>query len=58
MLKYDSEFPTKYFSEMLEYMDIDEKRFWEIIDNARSPHLWDKNEDGWFLRKPVWKEGS
>ena len=56
--KYDSEFPTKYFSEMLEYMDIDEKRFWEIIDNARSPHLWDKNEDGWFLRKPVWKEGS
>ena len=33
---------------MLEYMDIDEKRFWEIIDNARSPHLWDKNEDGWF----------
>ena len=53
--KYDSEVPTKYLSEMLEYMDIDENTFWNIIDNARSPHLWGKNEDEWYLRHPVWK---
>tara|TARA_B100000945_G_scaffold197601_1_gene158921 strand:- start:1147 stop:2388 length:1242 start_codon:yes stop_codon:yes gene_type:complete len=53
--KYDSEVPTKYLSEMLEYMDIDENTFWNIIDNARSPHLWGKNEDEWYLRNPVWK---
>ena len=53
--RYDSEVPTKYLSEMLEYMDIDENTFWNIIDNARSPHLWGKNEDEWYLRHPVWK---
>ena len=53
--RYDSEVPRKYLSEMLDYMSIDENRFWEIINNARSPHLWGKNADGWFLRHPVWE---
>jgi N-acetyl sugar amidotransferase len=53
--RYDSEVPRKYLTEMLDYMNLNEKRFWEIIDNARSPHLWDKNADGWFLRHPIWK---
>jgi len=53
--RYDAEVPRKYLTEMLEYMNLTEKRFWEIIDSARSPHLWDKNADGWFLRHPIWK---
>jgi len=53
--RYDSEVPTKYLSEMLEYMDINENKFWKIIDNARSPHLWGKNKDGWYLQHPVWE---
>tara|TARA_Y100001958_G_scaffold159622_1_gene162036 strand:+ start:3102 stop:4346 length:1245 start_codon:yes stop_codon:yes gene_type:complete len=52
--RYDSEIPRKYLPEMLDYMDMNEERFWEIIDGARSPHLWGKNSEGWFLRKPVW----
>ena len=52
--RYDSEVPRKYLGEMLNYMNIDEKQFWKIIDRARSPHLWGKNDNGWFLRYPVW----
>lgn len=51
--RYDSEFPAKYFEEILEYMDISEERFWEIIDNARSPHLWKKENGVWKLRHQV-----
>lgn len=51
--KYDSEFPAKYFNEILKYMDITEERFWEIIDRARSPHLWEKVGSEWKLRHQV-----
>lgn len=52
--RYDTEFPSKYFKEILEYMDISEERFWEVINSARSPHLWAKNENGeWFLKHQV-----
>ncbi len=51
--KYDAEFPAKYFKEILEYMDITEERFWEIIDRARSPHLWKKENGEWKLRYQV-----
>jgi len=51
--RYDNEFPKKHFKENLEYMDISEERFWEIIDKSRSPHLW-KNENGtWVLMYKV-----
>lgn len=52
--RYDHEFPNKYFHEMLEYMDIEETKFWDIIDQARSPHLWGRTESGeWVLRHKV-----
>jgi N-acetyl sugar amidotransferase len=51
--RYDAEFPAKYFHEILEYMGIEEARFWEVIDGARSPHLWARTEDGWALRHQV-----
>lgn len=51
--KYDSEFPRKYFHRFLEYMGITEERFWEVIDKARSPHLWEKEGGQWRLRKQV-----
>lgn len=51
--KYDAEFPAKYFHEILEYMGITEKRFWEVIDNARSPHLWENINGAWRLRYQV-----
>jgi len=52
--KYDNEFPGKYFKEFLEYIDINEKEFWEIVDRFRSPHLWKKDGDEWALRHTVY----
>lgn len=54
--KYDSEFPDKYFKEVLEFMGISEKVFWENINKGRPPHLWKLENGEWKLRKPVWKE--
>ena len=52
--KYDSEFPSKYFKEFLKYIDLDENKFWEILDSFRSPHLWDKdNNNQWILKETI-----
>lgn len=51
--RYDHEFPLKYFKENLEYMQISESRFWEVIDQARSPHLWENTNGEWRLRHQV-----
>jgi N-acetyl sugar amidotransferase len=51
--KYDGEFPKLYFKEFLDYTGLDEKRFWEIVDSFRSPHLWKKDGDKWTPRYVV-----
>jgi N-acetyl sugar amidotransferase len=51
--RFDGEFPRKYFSENLEYMGLTEARFWEIVDQFRSPHLWKRDGDTWVLRHRV-----
>ena len=51
---YDSEFPAQHLSDLLDYMNIDEKTFFEIIDSFRSELLWQKNENGdWSLMHQV-----
>jgi N-acetyl sugar amidotransferase len=54
--RYDDEFPHKYFREILDYMGISEDRFYEVIDGARSPHLWRLDDGKWHLRHAVWME--
>jgi hypothetical protein len=54
--KFDGEFPAKYFNEFLDYVNLDESRFTEIIEEFRTPHLWEKKSDGWHLRAPVWNQ--
>jgi N-acetyl sugar amidotransferase len=56
--RYDQEFIHKYFREILDYMDIPEERFWEIINAARSPHLWKFENGEWTLRAAVWMDGQ
>ncbi len=53
--RFDTEFPSKYFADFLDYIGIDEDGFWKVIDAARSPHLWRKVGDEWALRSPVWE---
>ncbi len=51
--KYDQEFPSKYYNEMLDYMNISDDEFWEVIDKNRSPHLWEKENGKWKLKHHV-----
>lgn len=51
--RFDHEFPKKFFAEILEYMGITEERFWEVIDKARSPHLWERVNGEWKLKHQV-----
>lgn len=53
--KYDGEFPNKYFKDFLEYADISEDFFWEVIDSWRSDHIWTKDNGVWKLRTAVYE---
>lgn len=51
--RYDGEFPSKYFREILEYMEITEEQFWRTLDAARPEHLWERVGGQWRLRRQV-----
>ena len=51
--RYDTEFPSKHFAAMLDYMGLTEEAFWETIETFRSPHLWKRQGNDWVLRHPV-----
>lgn len=51
--RYDGQFPKKYFKEFLEYLDITEKHFWEIVDRFRMPHIWEQKNGKWRLKHPI-----
>lgn len=50
--RYDEEFPVNNFKFFINYINISEEQYWEVIDNARSPHLWKKVNETWVLRHP------
>jgi N-acetyl sugar amidotransferase len=52
--KFDHEFPERYFQEFIDYIDIDENKFYNTIDKFRSGHLWDKQNSGWKLKHTVY----
>lgn len=53
--KFDQEFPAKYFNEFLEYISLSESEFWEIVNDARSPHIWEKKDNEWHLKHKIWE---
>ena len=55
--KYDGEFPDKYFSEIMKYLNIKNDNFYQLCDNFRSPHLWKKVKKKWLLRHTANKDG-
>ena len=52
--KYDGEFPEKHFKHFLEYCDISEPLFEEVIDSWRSDHIWEKQNGSWVLKNPIY----
>ena len=56
--KYDGEFPSRYFSEIIRYLGINKNIFFKTLDKFRSPHLWKKVNKTWKLRHTVNKDGT
>lgn len=53
MERYEGEFPKKYFHEFLDYLNIDEGFFWEVVDSWRAEHLWEKKGNEWSFKFPI-----
>jgi N-acetyl sugar amidotransferase len=51
--KFDGEFPKRHFDEFLSYCDISEAEFFDVIDSWRSPHLWAKKSNEWYLKSKI-----
>lgn len=54
--RFDGEFPKRWYKEFLEYLDISEEHFWEIIEKFRQPHVWKRENGVWKLRKAVYDD--
>lgn len=52
--KYDGEYPKKHHKKFLEYCGISDSELTEILESWRAEHLWEKKEDGWSLKTPIW----
>ena len=48
--KYDGEFPKKHFETFLDYCDMTEDYFHDIVDSWRASHLWERVGSEWVLR--------
>ena len=51
--KFDGEFPSKFYKEFLEFCNIDQENFNEVIDSWRSDHIWEKTSNNWKLKKEI-----
>ena len=47
--RFEGEFPSKYFKEVLEYIDMTEEAFFKLSDRVRPPHLWERVGSDWKL---------
>jgi N-acetyl sugar amidotransferase len=52
--RYDCEFPSLYFKWMLQYLDINEELFWEVMDFYRgNSNVWERSYGKWVLKHIV-----
>lgn len=51
--KFDGEFPKRHYEHFLNYININQDKFKEIIDKSRSEHIWDKVDGEWKLKHTV-----
>mgnify|MGYP001011479894 CR=1 FL=1 len=40
--------------DFLDYLNISQSYFWQIVDSWRAPHIWEKNGNNWNLKKTVY----
>lgn len=51
--RYDGEFPEKVFTPFLDYIDMNQEEFWNVVDKFRLDHIWKKEGGEWKLRHQV-----
>lgn len=51
--RFDGEFPSRYFHEVMECIGMDPDEFLKLCDDFRSPHLWKRENGEWKLRHQV-----
>ena len=56
--RFDGEYPNIYLNDLLDYLHISKEEFDTIIDNARPDHLWEKENNIWKMKSPIWEENS
>lgn len=56
--RFDGEFPDRYFNEIMDYIGMEPKHFFELCDKFRPPHLWKKVDGEWRLRHTVNGDGT
>ena len=56
--KYDGEFPKRYFSDIIKFLDIKEEVFFKIEKSFRHPRIWKKVGNKYYLRHTVNKDGT
>tara|TARA_Y100001954_G_C15823797_1_gene611277 strand:- start:1147 stop:2352 length:1206 start_codon:yes stop_codon:yes gene_type:complete len=54
--RYDGEKPQIFQRECLDYLNLNQDQFDEIIDGFRPSHLWKKNNGIWQLKNPIWSK--
>ena len=56
--RFDGEFPQKYFSEIMNHLEMEPNYFLKLVDKFRSPHIWKKIGKNWRLRHTVNQDGT
>ncbi|HRP37577.1 MAG TPA: N-acetyl sugar amidotransferase, partial [Candidatus Dojkabacteria bacterium] len=56
--KFDGEFPDRYFSQIMDYIEMKPEDFLRYCDSFRSPHLWKQENGTWRLRHTVNHDGA
>ena len=51
--RYDTEFPSRYFKDLLTYAQVTEEEFWEIAERWRNENLWERVGNNWKLKYQV-----
>lgn len=51
--RYDGEFPHPHFKTFLDYVDLSEDEFWQVVDRFRLDHIWKKEGGEWKLLNQV-----
>jgi N-acetyl sugar amidotransferase len=48
--RFDGEFPSRYFQEIMDFLEMKPDDFLALVDSFRSPHLWERRNGDWKLR--------